>query len=90
VQSALIAEMNVKFRSNLIPADQSIVEIVGQREDGHVVSVTRRLRERAVFNLFFSTFFKQQKLQSPALSRLIFRIFCFKDGSDTPWIKVIR
>ena len=57
VQSALNAVTNVKFHSNLILADQSIVEIVGQKEDEQVVSVTRRLRER-----IFSTFFKQQKL----------------------------
>ncbi len=44
VQSALIAVMNVKFRSNRILAGQSIAEIVGQNEDEQVVSVTRRLR----------------------------------------------
>jgi 3-hydroxymyristoyl/3-hydroxydecanoyl-(acyl carrier protein) dehydratase len=52
VQSALIAVTNVKFRSNLIPADQSIVEIVGQKEDEHVVSVTSNLRERIVSTFF--------------------------------------
>ena len=62
VQSALIAVTNVKFHSNLILADQSIVEIVGQKEDEQVVSVTRRLRERIVSNFLFSTFFKQPKL----------------------------
>ena len=66
MQSALIAVTNVKFRSNLILAGQSIVEIVGQKEDEQVVSVTRRLRERIVSTFLFSTFFKQQKLQSSA------------------------
>jgi len=44
IQSALSAVTNVKFHSNLILADQSIVEIVGQKEDKHVVTVTRPLR----------------------------------------------
>ena len=52
MQSALSAVKNVRFHSNLILADQSIVEIVGQKEDEQVVSVTRRLCER-----IFSTFF---------------------------------
>ena len=52
MQSALIAVTNVRFRSNLILADQSIVEIVGQKEDEQVVSVTRRLRERVVSTFF--------------------------------------
>ena len=52
VQSALIAETNAKFHSNLIPAGQSIVEIVGQNEDEPIVSVTRRLRERKVLAFF--------------------------------------
>jgi hypothetical protein len=43
-------ECQVPFKPD--PADQSIVEIVGQREDGHVVSVTRRLRERTVLTIF--------------------------------------
>ena len=72
VQSALIAVTNVKFRSNLILAGQSIVEIVGQKEDEQVVSVTRRLRERIVSTFFyFPHFFKQQKLQSSAFSSLV-------------------
>jgi hypothetical protein len=62
VQSALSAVKNVRFHSSLIPADQSIVEIVGQKEDEHVVSVTRRLRERTFSTFFFSIFFKQQKI----------------------------
>jgi hypothetical protein len=75
VQSALIAVTNVKFRSNLILADQSIVEIVGQKEDEQIVSVTRRLRERIVSTFFISTFFKQQKLQSSAFSSLVYQKF---------------
>ena len=62
VQSALSVVKNVRFHSNLILADQSIVEIVGQKEDEQVVSVTRRLRERIVSTFFFSIFFKQQKI----------------------------
>jgi hypothetical protein len=63
VQSALIAVTNVKFRSNLILADQSIVEIVGQKEDGQEDSVTRRLLERIVTTSFyFQKFFKQHIL----------------------------
>jgi len=75
VQSALIAVTNVKFRSNLILAGQSIVEIVGRKEDEQVVSVTRRLRERIVSTFLFSTFFKQQKLQSSAFSSLVCQKF---------------
>jgi len=76
VQSALIAVTNVKFRSNLILAGQSIVEIVGQKEDEQVVSVTRRLRERIVSTFFyFPHFFKQQKLQSSAFSSLMCQNF---------------
>ena len=75
VQSALIAVTNVKFHSNLILAGQSIVEIVGQKEDEQVVSVTRRLRERIVSTFLFSTFFKQQKLQSSAFSSLVYPKF---------------
>jgi hypothetical protein len=75
VQSALIAVTNVKFRSNLILAGQSIVEIVGQKEDEQVVSVTRRLREHIVSTFFISTFFKQQKLQSSAFSSLVYQKF---------------
>ena len=75
VQSALSAVTNVKFRSNLILAGQSIVEIVGQKEDEHVVSVTRRLRERIVSTFFIITFFKQQKLQSTAFSSLVYQKF---------------
>ena len=52
MQSALSAVKNVRFHSNLIPADQSIVETVGQKEDEQVVSVTRRLRERVVSTFF--------------------------------------
>ena len=62
VQSALSAVKNVRCHSNLTPTDQSIVEIVGQKEDEQVVSVTRRLRERTFSTVLFSTFFKQQKL----------------------------
>jgi len=40
--SALIVVKNVKFHSNQIPADQSTVEIVGQREDNHEDLDTRR------------------------------------------------
>jgi len=61
MQSALSAAKNVKSHSNLIPADQSIAEIVGQKEDEPVVSVTRRLRERTFSTFLLSTFFKQQK-----------------------------
>jgi len=75
VQSALIAVTNVKFRSNLILAGQSIVEIVGRKEDEQVVSVTRRLRERIVSTFLFSTFFKQQKFQSSAFSSLVCQKF---------------
>jgi hypothetical protein len=76
VQSALIAVTNVKFRSNLILAGQSIVEIVGQKEDEHVVSVTRRLRESIVSTFFlFPHFFKQQKLQSSPFSSLVYQKF---------------
>ena len=42
VQYVLIAETNVKFRSSLTQADQYIVEIVGQKEDELIVSVTKR------------------------------------------------
>jgi hypothetical protein len=91
VQSALIAEMNVKFRSNLIPADQSIVEIVGQKEDGHVASVTKRLRERTVLTIFY--FFSY----CLATKNVFFSFFQFDEPeflvssrSDAPWIKVIR
>jgi hypothetical protein len=81
VQSALIAETNVKFRSNLIPADQSIVEIVGQKEDGHVASVTRRLRKRIVLTIFcFFHIFKQQKLRFSAFSSLMRQKFLFQAG----------
>ena len=70
MQYALIAEQNVKFRSNLIPRDQYIVEIVGQKEDEQVVSVTKHLLERKVLTFFiFSYFFKQQKLHSSAFFR---------------------
>jgi hypothetical protein len=63
MQSALSAVKNVRFHSNLTQTDQSIVEIVGQKEDEHVVSVTRRLRERIFPNFsIFSTFFNHQKL----------------------------
>jgi hypothetical protein len=56
MQSALSAVKNVKFHSNLIPAGQSIVETVGQKEDEHVVSVTRRLRERIISTFYFPYF----------------------------------
>ena len=60
VQSVLIVVTNVKFRSNLILADQSIVEIVGQNEDEQEDLVTRRSRERIVTTFFYSqNFFKQ-------------------------------
>ena len=63
VQSALNAAKNVKYHSNLIPAGQSIVETVGQKEDEHVVSVTRRAYVNAsFFNHFIFRIFKQQKL----------------------------
>jgi hypothetical protein len=52
VQSALIVVTNAKFRSNLIPADQYIAEIVGQKEDEQIVFVTRSLRERIVLTVF--------------------------------------
>lgn len=71
MQSALSAVKNVRSHSNLIPTDQSIVEIVGQKEDEQVVSVTRRLRERTFPTVLFSTFFKQQKLSSSAFSGLV-------------------
>jgi hypothetical protein len=59
VQSALIAVTNVKFHSNLILADQSIVEIVGQKEDEQEDTVTRRLLERIVTTFFlFPEFFQ--------------------------------
>jgi len=61
VQSALNAVTNVKFHSNLILADQSIVEIVGQKEDELVVSVTRRLRERIVSTFFYFPHFLNSK-----------------------------
>ena len=57
MQSVLIVVTNVKFRSNLILADQSIVEIVGQNEDEQEDSVTRRSRERIFTTFFISTFF---------------------------------
>lgn len=53
MQSALSAVKNVKFHSNLIPAGQSIVETAGQKEDEHVVSVTRRSCERIVSTFFY-------------------------------------
>ena len=57
VQPALIVETNAKFRSNLIPTDQSIVEIVGQNEDAQIVSAIKRLRKTRSFNIFsFSCF----------------------------------
>lgn len=56
MQSALIAVKNVRFHSSLIPTDQSIVEIVGQKEDEHVVSVTRCLRERTFPTVYFPHF----------------------------------
>jgi len=62
MQSAPSAAKNVKSHSNLIPADQSIAEIVGQKEDEHAVSVTRCSRERVFSTSLFSTFFKKQKL----------------------------
>jgi len=73
--SALSAVKNAKFHSSLIPADQSIVEIVGQKEDEHAVSVTKHLRERIVSTFFIITFFKQQKLQSSAFSSLVYQNF---------------
>ena len=55
MQSALSAVKNAKYHSSLIPADQSIVETVGQKEDEHVVSVSRHL-VKVLFQLFlFST-----------------------------------
>ena len=59
VQSALIAGTNAKFHSNLILADQSIVEIVGQKEDEQEDTVTRRSHERVITTFFYSKkFFK--------------------------------
>lgn len=51
VQFALIAVTNVKFHSNLNLADQSIVEIVGQKEDGQEDSVTSYKRLDVYANL---------------------------------------
>jgi predicted acyltransferase len=73
VQSALIAVTNVKFRSNLILAGQSIVEIVGQKEDEQVVSVTRRLRERIVLTFLLSHF-----LNSKNCNHQLFPVWCTK------------
>lgn len=64
MQSALIVVTNVKFHSNLILADQSTVEIVGQKEDEQEDSVTRRLREHIVssfyIQIFLTAHFKHQ------------------------------
>ena len=62
VQSALIAGTSAKFHSNLILADQFIVEIVGQKEDEQEDTVTRRSHERVVTIFFYSK--KFLKLQS--------------------------
>jgi hypothetical protein len=90
VQSVLIAVTNVRFHSNLILADQSIVEIVGQKEDEQVVSVTRRLCERIFFNLFYFPHF----LNSKNCNHQRFSVWCARkllsDRSVTSWIKVIR
>ena len=56
MQSALIVVKNVKFRSNLILAGQSIVEIVGQNGDEQTVSDTRRLKLGLVTILIFHIF----------------------------------
>jgi predicted DNA-binding helix-hairpin-helix protein len=62
MQSALSAVNNVRYHSSLIPTDQSIVEIVGQREDEQVVSVTRRLRERIFLTSFYFSRFLTSKI----------------------------
>jgi len=72
MQSALIAVTNVKYHSNLIPTDQSIVEIVGQKEDEHVVSVTRRLRERT----FSASFYFPHFLNIKNCNRQRFPVCC--------------
>jgi hypothetical protein len=56
VQSVLSAAKNVKFHSSLTQTDQSIVEIVGQKEDEQVVSATKRLREHIFSKLFYFFF----------------------------------
>jgi hypothetical protein len=61
VQAALIVETNAKFRSNLIPTDQSIAEIAGQKEDEPIVSVIKRLRKPHSFNLFSLSYFLNSK-----------------------------
>ena len=76
VQSALIAVTNVNFHSNLILADQSIVETVGQKEDEQVVSVTRRLRERIVSTFYFSHF-----LDSKNCNHQLFPFWCARKFS---------
>lgn len=89
MQSALIAVKNVRFHSSLIPTDQSIVEIVGQKEDEHVVSVTRCLRERTFPTVLFSTF-----LNSKNCNYQFFRFGVPETSvsarSVASWIKVIR
>ena len=89
VQSALIAVTNVKFHSNLILADQSIVEIVGQKEDEQVVSVTRRLRERIVSTFFYFPHFLNRKIAIRVFQFGVPKILV-SDRSVTSWIKVIR
>jgi hypothetical protein len=76
MQSALSAVKNVKDHSNLILADQSIVEIVGQKEDEHVVSVTRRLREHRFSTILFSTY-----LNSKTCNSKHFPVLCARNSS---------
>ena len=72
LQSALSVVKNVRFHSNLTPAGQSIVEIVGQKEDEHVVSVTRRLRER----IFSASFYFPHFLNSKNCNHQPFPVCC--------------
>ena len=63
MQSALIVVVNVKSHSNLTRTDQSIVEIVFQKEDEQEDTITRRLRERIVYPTIFqaSTYSNYQR-----------------------------
>ncbi len=91
MQSALIVVTNAKFHSNLTLADQSTVEIVGQKEDEQEDIVTRRSCERIVTTFFhFQNFFKQHILLSSAFSNLMHQNFQSQIAKVTSWIKVIR
>ena len=87
VQSALIAVTNVKFHSNLILADPSIVEIVGQKEDNQEDTVTRRSSERIVTTFFYSQNFSNN---ASAFFSLVHQNSQSQMAQGTSWIKVIR